>query len=71
VKSEEGWRVAGGKKSGRQVMIYGKGARTVAEAINAIYRKTGLERREEVKYDKKGVSYLRLTNEDLKLLNIK
>ena len=52
------------------MIIHGETAHTVAEAINAIYREMGLEKRVEVMYDKKGVTYLRLTNEDLKLLNI-
>jgi len=45
VKTEEGWRAAGGKQSGRQVMSVGEAIRAVAEAINTIYREMGVERR--------------------------
>jgi len=68
VKTREGWRTAGGKYVGRQVTIHGQAAHIIAEAINAIYREMGVERRAEVKYDKDGTPYILLTNEDLRLL---
>jgi len=71
VKTEEGWRAAGGKYSGRQVEIYGETAPTIAEAINAIYREIGVERRIEVKQMKDGTPYIKLTNVDLELLSLK
>jgi len=72
VKTGEGWRAAGGKKSGRHVLIFGEAAPTIAEAINAIYRERGVERRIEVKYDKrKGTPYIYLTNVDLELFDVR
>jgi len=71
VKTEQGWSVAGGKLSGRQAIIHGEAARSVADAINAIYREMGVDRRIEVKYGKNGVPYIYLTNEDLRQLGIK
>jgi len=71
VKTEEGWRAAGGEYSGKQVQIYGQVARTVADAINAIYHEMGVERRVEVEYDKDGTPYIYFTNEDLKLLGLR
>jgi len=72
VKTREGWRAAGGKYDSRQMRIFGKAASAVAEAINAIYSEMGVERRVEVKYDKrKGTPYIKLTNVDLKLLGVK
>jgi len=71
VKTGEGWRAAGGKQSGRQVQINGEAAQAVADAINALYREMGVERRVEVKYDRKGTPYIYLTNVDLRLLDIK
>ena len=62
----------GGRKAKRQLIIKGKNVRTIAEAVNAIYRERGVERRVEVKYDKhKDVPYLQLTNVDLRLLDVK
>jgi len=72
VKMGDGWRAAGGKYDGRQVQIYGEATEAVAEAINALYREIGVERRVEVKYDKRNNKpYLKLTNEDLRQLNLK
>jgi len=68
VKTEQGWRTAGGKYVSRQVTIHGQAARIIAEAINAIYREMGVKRRAEVKYDKDSTHYIFLTNEDLRLL---
>jgi len=70
VKTGEGWRAAGGKYSNRRVSIYGEAARAVAEAINTVYSEMGEERRVEVKQHK-GVPYIQLTNEDLRLLGLK
>jgi len=55
VKTEQGWKAAGGKFSGGEVTIYGKAVYTVAEAINAVYREMGVERRVEVRKTKKSV----------------
>ena len=72
VRTKEGWRAAGGKQSGRQVAIASDAAVAVAEAINAIYRERGIERRVEVKrYKHKEAPYIYLTNVDLGLLDIK
>jgi len=71
VKAGRGWRAAGGKLSGVAVIITGEAASTVAEAINAIYSEMGIDRRVEVKYDRKGTPYIRLTNVDLRQLGIK
>jgi len=71
VKTEEGYRAAGGKYVGKQVQIAGEAAPILAEAINAIYREMGVERRVEVRYDKKGTPYARLANVDLELLNLR
>jgi len=69
VKTGEGWRAAGGKLNGRHVQITGKTAHAVAKAINAIYREMGVDRRVEVKYDKRyNAPYINLTNVDLELL---
>ena len=68
VKTGEGWRAAGGKYSNRRVSIYGEAARAVAEAI---YREMGVDRMVEMKYDKKGVPYIQLTNIDLELLGLR
>jgi len=73
IKTEEGWRATGGKydDSSRVVQLTGKAARIVAEAINALYREIGMERKVEVKYHKhKDVPYIKLTNIDLKLLGL-
>jgi len=69
VKTGEGWRAAGGKQSGRKVDFVGEAARAVADAINTLYGEMGM-RRVEVKYDKMGTPYIRLTNEDLRLLGL-
>ena len=69
VKTREGWRAAGGKQSGRKVDFVGEAARAVADAINTLYGEMGM-RRVEVKYDKKDTLYIRLTNEDLRLLGL-
>jgi len=69
VKTEEGWKAAGGKYVGRKVEVAGEAARVVAETINALYREMGVERRTEVKY-KNGVPYIQLTNVDLRLLGL-
>ena len=53
------------------MQIYGQVARTVADAINAIYHEMGVERRVEVEYDKDGTPYIYFTNEDLKLLGLR
>jgi len=71
MKAEEGWRVAGGKLSSGVVQIAGEAARAVADAINALYRETGIERIVEVRYYKDGVPYIKLTNVDLGLLSLK
>jgi len=71
VKTEKECRAAGGKLSGRQVIIAGEAAPTIAEAINAIYREKGVDRRVEVKYDRKGTPYIYLTTVDLELLGLK
>jgi len=70
VKTEQGWRAAGGKYVERQVQIAGETARTVAEAIFAIYSEMKVERRIEVKQLKDGTPYIRLTNVDLELLGL-
>jgi len=70
VKTENEWRTAGGKYVDRLVMIYGEVARAIAEAINAIYREKGVDRKIKVKY-KKGAPYIYLTNTDLELLGLK
>jgi len=71
VKTEEGWRAVGGKQSAREVIIAGEAARTIAEAVNAIYGEMGVERKVEVRYDRKGTPYIKLTNVDLELLGLK
>jgi len=72
VKTEKEWRVAGGKRAKLQVQITGEAAPTIAEAINALYREMGVDRRIEVKYDKRyNAPYIYLTNVDLRLLDIK
>jgi len=72
VKMEKEWRAAGGKYSNKQVVqIYGEAARVVAEAINAIYREMGVDRKVEVKLHKNHVPYIKLTNVDLELLGLK
>jgi len=72
VKAGQEWRAAGGKKSGRQIQIAGEAARAVADAIDAIYREMGVDRRVEVRYDKrKDAPYIYLTNVDLELLGVK
>ena len=68
VKTEEGWRAAGGKQNGKHVIIHGEAAPIIAEVINAIYREMGVERKVEVKRLKNGEPYIRLTNVDLGLL---
>jgi len=50
------------------VKIAGEAVCAVADAINAIYSNMGVERRVEVKYDKKGTPYIRLTSVDIKPL---
>jgi len=70
VKTGQEWRAAGGKLSGRKADIVGEVAHIVAGAINAIYREMGVERRIEVRYGKDGTPYIRLTNEDLRLLGL-
>ena len=70
VKTKEVWRVAGGKYDGKQVLITGEAARAVADAINAVYREIGVKRRIVVRQKKNNVSYILLTNVDLKLLGI-
>jgi len=71
VKTGQGLRAAGRKHVGRHVQITGEAAPTIAETINAIYREMGIERRVEVRYDKKGTPYVRLANVDLELLNLR
>jgi len=68
VKTEQGWRAAGGKYSERQVQINGQAAPIIADAINAVYREMGVERKVEVKRMKNGEPYIKLTNVDLELL---
>jgi len=70
VKTEEGWRAAGGKQSGRLVMIVSEAARVIADAINAIYSEMGVDRRVEVRRHKDGTPYIYLTNVDLGLLGL-
>jgi len=43
---------------------------TIAEAINALYREMGVERKVEVRYDRDGTPYIRFTNVDLRLLGV-
>jgi len=71
VKTEQGWRAAGGKYDGKYVTIHGDAASAIADAINAIYREMGVERRVGVRYDKNRVPYIKLTNVDLELLGLK
>ena len=72
VKAGEEWKAAGGKYRKRQVQIAGEAVPTIAEAINAIYREMGVDRRVEVKYDKyRDRHYIILTNVDLELLDLK
>jgi len=71
VKTGQEWRVAGGKRAKWLVLIHGEAAYAVAEAINAIYREMGIDRRIEVKYGKNSVPYIYLTNEDLRQLGVK
>jgi len=52
-------------------MIYGEGAHAIAEAINAVYSEMGVERRVEVRYNKKNTPYIQLTNMDLRLLGLR
>jgi len=60
------------KYSGRRVQIAGETAPIIAEAINAIYCEMGIERRIEVRYDKRNdAPYIQLTNIDLELLGLK
>jgi len=68
VKTGQGWRAAGGKDVGKHVQIAGKAAPIIADAINALYREMGVERKVEVKRLKNGKPYIRLTNVDLGLL---
>jgi len=71
-KTEKGWRAAGGKHVKWHVTIVGEAAVIIAEAINAIYREMGVERRVEVRRQKhSNAPYIQLTNEDLRLLGIK
>ena len=72
VRTKEGWKAAGGKYDGKRVFIAGKAARVVADAINTLYREMGVERRVEVKYDKRyDAPYVLFTNEDLRLLGMR
>ena len=72
VKTREGWRAAGGKYDSKYVVIHGEAARAIANAINALYREMGVERRVEVKYDKRyNAPYIKLTNIDLELLGLR
>jgi len=72
VKAGREWRAAGGKLSGGKVDIAGEAAVAIAEAINALYSEMGVDRRVEVKYDKRyNAPYIRLTNVDLELLGLK
>jgi len=70
VKTREGWRAAGGKYFVRRMHLVGKATRVVAEAINAIYREMGVERRVEARQTKNGAPYIWLTNRDLSLLGL-
>jgi len=71
VRAGQEWRAAGGKYSNRQVIITGEAVPTIAEAANAIYREKGVDRRVEVKYDKRyNAPYIKLTNIDLELLGL-
>jgi len=71
VKAGQEWRAAGGMRTKLQVQIAGKATRAVAEAINALYSEMGVDRRVEVKYDKRyNAPYIRLINEDLRLLGL-
>ena len=52
--------------------IAGEVAPIIAEAINAIYREMGIERRIEVRHGKRNdAPYIQLTNIDLELLGLK
>jgi len=70
VKTEKEWKAAGGKRAKLYVQIYGEAARIVADAINALYREMGVERRVEVRYGRDGTPYIKLTNVDLRLLGV-
>jgi len=50
--------------------IHGEVAPTIAEAINAVYCKKGVERRVEVRQREDGTLYIRLTDVELWLLGI-
>jgi len=52
------------------VQIAGELARTVAEAINAIYREMGVKRKVKMRYNRAGVPYINLANEDMRLLGL-
>jgi len=72
VKTKQRWRAAGGKLSGRRVIIYGEAARAVADGINALYRERGVDRWIEVRYSKHyNEPYIQLTNVDLRLLGLR
>jgi len=70
VKTEQGWRAAGGKQSARKVEVAGEAAPVIADTINAVYNGMGVDRRVEVKYYKNDTPYIQLTNEDLRLLGL-
>jgi len=72
VRTKEGWRAAGGKYDGKRVFIAGEAACTIADAVNALYREMGVERRVEVKYNKRhDAPYVLFTSEDLRLLGMR
>jgi len=71
VKAGQEWRAAGGKHSDKHVQIYGEVVPIIAEAINAIYREMGVDRRIEVKQMRDGTPYIKLTSVDLRLLGAK
>lgn len=49
VRTEEGWKAAGGKHDGKRAQIKGKAVLTVAEAVNAVYHETNVESKDEVR----------------------
>jgi len=71
VKTGQEWRAAGGKLSGRHVIIAGEAVHAIANAIDAIYREKGVDRRVEVRRHKDDTPYIILTNEDLRLLGLR
>jgi len=72
VKVGQDWRAAGGEYDDKHVIIHGEAVRVIADAINSVYREMGLDRRVEVKYDRRyNAPYIKPTNNvDLRLLGL-